>query len=98
MNLLLPIALPKITLEQCLDLSIDFKRWAENRYNCAFHPLAMKTLVDYVRNYAKHEALPGALFNRINNLAKKNKYSLITALDAEEHLNTSNKSNFLRIV
>jgi ATP-dependent Clp protease ATP-binding subunit ClpC len=95
MNLLLPIALPKITLEQCLDLSIDFKRWAENRYNCAFHPLAMKTLVDYVRNYAKHEALPGALFNRINNLAKKNKYSLITALDAEEHLNTSNKSNFL---
>lgn len=95
MNLLLPIALPKITLEQCLDLSIDFKRWAENRYNCAFHPLALKTLVDYVRNFAKHEALPGALFNRINNLAKKNKYNLINATDAEDFLNASNKSTFL---
>lgn len=95
MNLLLPIALPKITLEQCLDLSIDFKRWAENRYSCAFHPLAMKTLVDYVRNFAKHEALPGALFNRINSLAKKNKYSLINAKDAEDYLNASNKSSFL---
>lgn len=94
-NLLLPIALPKITLEQCLDLSIDFKRWAENRYNCAFHPLALKTLVDYVRNYAKHEALPGALFNRINSLAKKSKFNLITAKDAEDFLNTSNRSSFL---
>ena len=95
MNLLLPIALPKVSFDQCLEMSIDFKRWAENKFHCAFHPLGLKALTDYVKNYAYHEALPGALFNRITAVAKKNKYKLLTEKDIHEFLNSSNKSTFL---
>ena len=90
MNLLLPIALPDITLEDCLEWSINFKRWAENKYHCAFHPLALQELVQYVKNHASHEALPGALFNRISSLAQKFKYNLVTRDDALQFLIQSN--------